>query len=101
MIGLLNSFLLFGQTPANDPHWELVWQDNFNTLDTNIWKVQNNFDHYEERNVFIDDNVYVQNGSLVTEIKNETYSCPTSALDTLGCSRQANTGQPYNLLADG
>lgn len=97
MIVLLNSLLLFGQTPANDPHWELVWQDNFNTLNTNIWKVQNNFDHWGvEHQVYIDDNVYIENGSLVLETKKQTYSCPLSSVNQSGCVRQYNTGSPYS-----
>lgn len=94
----LNSLLLLGQTPSNDPHWELVWEDNFNSLNTNIWYIQDNFDHYGgERQVFIDDNVYVQNGSLVCEINQETYSCPSWAVEpNWHCVRQYNTGQPYS-----
>ena len=26
----------FAQTPANDPHWQLVWEDNFDVFDTDI-----------------------------------------------------------------
>lgn len=97
MFIFLNSLLLFGQTPSNGPHWELVWQDNFNTLNDNIWYIKDNFDHYGgERQVFIDDNVYVENGSLVCEIKNEVYSCPSWAVEpNWHCVRQYNTGQPY------
>jgi len=99
IIILLNSLLLFGQTPANDPHWDLVWQDDFNTLNTNIWKVKNNFDHYGgEPQVYTSrtDNVFIDNGNLVLRVRNENYSCPQPAINQWGCARQNNTGQLYN-----
>jgi len=97
LIILLSYLWTFGQTPANDPHWQLVWEDNFNALNTNIWLVQDNFDHYGEKQVFINENVYTENGSLVCEIKNESYSCPSWAIEpNWHCVRQYNTGQPYS-----
>lgn len=87
----------FGQTPANDPHWQLVWEDKFDTLNTNIWLVQDNFDHYGEKQVFINKNVYIENGSLVCEIKKEYYSCPSWAIEPeWHCVRQNNSGHPYS-----
>lgn len=74
---LLQTMIMRAQTPLNDPHWKLVWEDNFDSLNTNIWLVQDNFDHWGEQTVYIDDNVYCQNGNLTLEIKNESYSCPT------------------------
>ena len=50
VIIILNLLMLFfldiSQTPENDPHWQLVWVDNFNFLNTDIWLVKNHFDHY-------------------------------------------------------
>ena len=47
---ILNLITLFyigeAQTPAKDPHWQKVWEDNFDTLNTDIWWVRDNFDHY-------------------------------------------------------
>ncbi len=34
----------FSQTVLNDPHWNLLWEDNFNYLDFSTWMVRNNFD---------------------------------------------------------
>lgn len=107
MIIFLNSLLLFGQTPPNDPHWQLVWEDNFNTLNTNLWEVKNNFDHHSglannfsegEPQVYTNrtDNVFVSNGHLILKVKQETYTCPDSALTDEGCSRQDKYGVPYN-----
>lgn len=90
---------MFGQTPSNDPHWVLVWADNFNTLNTNIWLVQNNFDHYGgEPQVYTNrvDNVFVNNGHLVLRAKKETYSCPSGSINQWKCARQNKTGQPYD-----
>lgn len=103
----LNIFIILGQTPSNDPHWQIVWQDNFNTLNTNIWEVRNNFDHYSglagtyssgEPQVYTNraDNIFVTNGNLVIKVRQENYICPNSALDSGGCSRQYIYGTSYN-----
>lgn len=99
----LNGFLLYGQTPANDPHWLLLWEDNFSlsAINTGIWDVQDNFDHYgKQPQVYIDDNVYIEGGALVLEVKNESYSCPSWAIEPdYHCVRQYNTGQPYSFTS--
>ncbi|HPX76758.1 MAG TPA: glycoside hydrolase family 16 protein [Bacteroidales bacterium] len=99
LIPLLFGILTFGQTPVDDPHWELVWEDHFNNINPNIWLVQNNFDHYGlEVQVYTDrlNNVFVSNDTLVIRVRNETYSCPAGSLNTWGCVKQYETGQPYN-----
>lgn len=93
---LLQTMIMRAQTPLNDPHWKLVWEDNFDSLNTNIWLVQDNFDHWGEQTVYIDDNVYCQNGNLTLEIKNESYSCPTWAISPYYCQRQDTTGLVYS-----
>lgn len=100
LIVLLNSMLLFGQTPHNDPHWQLVWEDNFDSLDLDIWEVKDNFDHYGGLQVFRTNNVYTESGSLVIEFKNELYSCPAWAIDpNWFCVRQYNYGLPYSFTS--
>jgi len=97
IIALASPFL-FGQNPSDDPHWNLVWGDDFNSLNTSIWKVQNHFDHYGgEPQVYTNrtDNVFIDNGNLVLKVREETYSCPSSALNQWGCARQDNLGIPY------
>lgn len=93
----------FGQTPSNDGHWQLLWQDDFDSLNTDIWDVKNNFDHcspdyLREIQVYTDRpaNVSTSNGSLVIRAAQETYSCPPSAVNQWGCYRQYSTNQPYN-----
>ena len=72
IIVFLNTLILFGQTPSNDPHWQLVWGDDFDTLNSNKWKVANHFDHYaSEPQVYTNrlDNVFTSNGKLTLRIK--------------------------------
>lgn len=92
-----SQFTVSGQTPANDAHWQLVWEDNFNTLNTSIWNVRDNFDHWGEIQVFLARNTYIENGNLVLELKHETYSCPSwaSMYPDYHCVREAKTKQPY------
>lgn len=33
------------QTPANDPHWQLIFQDDFCFINPNVWEVKNNYLH--------------------------------------------------------
>lgn len=74
LIIVLN-LICVGQNINNDPHWNLVWEDNFNNLDLSTWKVANNFDHYGEPQVYTNrpDNVFISNGNLVIRLKNEMY----------------------------
>ncbi len=92
------SCILKGQTPANDQHWSLLWEDNFNTINTSVWEVKNNYDHYGgEPQVYTNrvDNVFIDNGNMVLRCKQEAYSCPPAALNSLECARQYSLGVPY------
>ena len=66
---------LFDQVPSNDKNWEVVFIDDFNTLDTTRWNVANNFDHYGEPQMYTNrtDNVYISNGNLILKIIKENY----------------------------
>lgn len=83
------------QTPANDPHWQLVWEDNFNTLDNAKWTVANYFDHYGEPQVYRTENVSVSGGQLTLTTKKESCSCPPIFLQDWACTKQLYSGQPY------
>ncbi len=98
---LLSYTWCFCQPPQRKIPWELIWEDNFNTLNTDYWYVQDNFDHYGgEDQVFLTENVYIENNSLVCELKNEIYSCPDWAVDSqYHCIRQFHTGLPYSYTA--
>ena len=72
----INSFIVwyfdFGQTPVDDPHLELVWEDHFNNINPNIWLVQNNVDHYgQEVQVYTD---RLNNTSLFSKCFNVFFS---------------------------
>lgn len=89
IIFLINSiFKCFGQTILNDPHWELVWEDNFNSLNTSTWKVANDFDHYGEPQVYTNrsNNVYISNGNLVLKVNKESYHC--TDLNACACNKE-------------
>ncbi len=80
------------------PNYILEWEDNFDSLNTDIWLVKNHFDHYGgERQVYTDrpENVFIEDGALVLRVDREEYSCPPGALNPWGCARQNNIGEPY------
>lgn len=96
MISLLSGLLIYGQSPVDDLRWHLVWQDNFDSLNTNIWKIEDNFDHYGSNQVAISKNVFVEEGSLICEINQESYSCPPWAIEpNWHCVNQYKSGAPY------
>jgi len=43
---------VLGQTPPENKHWEVVFQDKFNILTNSRWSIRNNFDHYGELQVW-------------------------------------------------
>lgn len=97
------------QTPANDPHWELLWSDEFNggAINENIWELRNNFDHYyfdyeynsatqqfvlnktsDEGQVYIRRNCMLDKGNARLYLKAENYKCPSSAWNDENCSME-------------
>lgn len=94
----LISSLAFNQSPTDDPHWHLVWEDNFNTYNPDIWHKSHLFDGHGGAGplVYLDQNITVDNGNLVLTINKESFSCPSWALDPEWfCVRQYETGNPY------
>ncbi|MEZ5003839.1 MAG: family 16 glycosylhydrolase [Chitinophagales bacterium] len=91
-----------GQESRAPYSYHLVWEDNFDSLNTDIWLVQNHFDHYgNERQVYTSrpENVFIDNGQLILRVDRETYSCPPEALHPWGCARQYNTGEAYEFTS--
>jgi len=84
----LFDFYAYSQTPVDDQHWQLLFEDNFNSLDTSIWQVANNFDHYGEPQVYTNrsNNVYVSSGNLVLQVNKETYHC--TDLNGWACNKE-------------
>jgi beta-glucanase (GH16 family) len=79
-IGLLISMTLFGQSPANDPHWIINWQDEFNTspINLNKWHVEHMCDGVGQPQLYLSNNVVVNNGNLVITVKEQFTSTPNS-----------------------
>ena len=89
-------YCVFAQTPANDPHWQLKWEDNFNVLDANIWNVADHTDGKGENfSVDIASNVYISNNMLICRAKKEYYCCPSNSLNEYGCYTQWEEGTCY------
>lgn len=100
MIIFLNSLLLFGQTPSNDPHWQLVWEDEFNSLnlDNTKWTA---IDWADGNNatIFLKENVSINNGNLVLTVKNNPIICESNHPPTIWGARAPcvdNKIYPYN-----
>ena len=97
---LLTQNMVFAQTPTfhNDKNWQLKLEDNFDTLNTNVWDVRDNFDHGGGSTVHIASNVYLNNGTLVLRAKREyghSYCCPSFYLNQYFCKKQLETGNCY------
>ena len=88
---------LLGQTPSSDPHWVLDWHDEFNFFDTTIWIKGHQCDHFGEPQLYLEDNVWTENGNLVLRINNTpakgnssyNYQCDCF------CNTCTNTLHPY------
>lgn len=101
--GVLSQVVVFAQGPSDLNNWTLVWSDEFNdaTINTSMWKVEPEFDHWGAHPdiVAIDDNVFETGGNLVLRHKVENYSCTPphgQTGDTYYCVGQAASGQPYS-----
>jgi len=77
----------FSQCPPQDKNWEVIFQDDFSIFNTSLWNKAHNHVHGgydysnpdargEEAQVYIQDNVYIENGKLVLKTKQQTYLCP-------------------------
>lgn len=78
--------------------WALIWEDNFDSLNTDIWLVKDNWDHWGgELQVYTsrEENVFIEDGALVLRVNREEYSCPEEFISQWHCVRQYNTGLPY------
>ncbi|MFZ7116229.1 MAG: glycoside hydrolase family 16 protein [Bacteroidota bacterium] len=64
------------QTPLNDPHWQLLWQDDFNTIDPVKWVKAHYGDHFGEPILMLEQNVDVNGGNLVIKVDNNPTNCP-------------------------
>lgn len=74
----MNTLILFGQTPANDPHWVVLWEDNFDFFDNSKWVKANYCDHGGEAQLFLEQNVDTLNGNLTFKLANTPHYCPAN-----------------------
>jgi len=80
----------------NDHNWDLFFKDDFNTLNTSVWDVENNFDHYgNDTAVYRTQNVYIEDSILIIEIKKEPYCCDSNFVNPYNCAGQWLTGECY------
>ncbi len=76
----------YSQLPSNDPHWGVpIWQDEFDFFDANKWSKGDHCDHGGEPQLYIPENVWVENGNLVLKIDNNSAECPENQQGTLDC----------------
>ena len=78
-----------------------VWGDEFNgsAVNTNIWKITDQFDNYGDGNgsVALARNVSVSGGYLRCTAVKEIHYCPTDKVNDYDCVRQKKTkGLPYS-----
>ncbi len=77
---------IYGQTPMNDAHWNLLWQDEFNFFDDNIWVKANYAIHGIEPQIYLESNVTTSNGELIISLNNNQVICPPNVQQTTyGC----------------
>ena len=90
---LLRTVGIVGQVPAKDPYWDLVFEEPFDSLDPGTWKVAHHFDHYGEPQVYTNrpENVYLEEGKLVLQVREEHYDCPDPGGKTCNKSSYAYT----------
>jgi len=89
--------IAFTQTPNNDPHWKLDWEDQFNNLNTNRWIIMHNGKHGDEPQLYRENQVWVSNGNLVIEVNNTKVNCPDPApWPPSGSCGKCVSGKEYN-----
>jgi len=74
----LSTILAFSQSPTNDPHWQLKWEDNFNTFDNVKWIKMEYGRHGDEPQLYLADQVWTGGGNLVIELNNNKVQCPST-----------------------
>ena len=67
------SVLAYSQTPANDPHWQFVWGDEFDFFNSNIWHKGTDPHSQNDTVTSRPENVFVSNGNLVLRLLKEDY----------------------------
>jgi len=72
-------YIAFAQTPACDPHWQLKWEDNFNSFDNLKWgKMNHGIHNSAEPQLYLESQVWISNGNLVLALNNYSAICDTN-----------------------
>jgi len=93
-----SNILVFGDDKMTNDNWELVWEDDFNEINTSFWKFEigNGYPRNpgwgnNELQYYTEDNVYIEDGYLVIEARKEkkydsfgSYDYTSSRLKTQG-----------------
>ena len=93
--------LVFTQIPTNDTHWQLKWEEQFNTLDTAKWYKCDYTDgsasvQYKYPQLYRKDHVGVSNGNLVIKLNNVEDTSPLNGLKFKYRSGKIETTAAYN-----
>jgi beta-glucanase (GH16 family) len=95
--GLFMYIVSFAQIQNVDPHWQLKWEDHFNSFDNSKWIKMEYGRHGEEPQLYRNNNVWVYDGTLVLQVNNNATYCPDPAPDptSWSCGR-CESGIRYN-----
>lgn len=75
---ILISKFSFGQIPGSDPHWQLLWEDHFNSFDNSRWVKSHYCDHGGETVLMLEQNANVTGGNLIITADNNPTNCPSN-----------------------
>ena len=94
-------YFIYAQTPTHnpiDPHWQLKWEDNFDTFNSNIWAKADTAarGNPQRPQLYLANQIWVSGGNLVIALNNTPITCPTPAPDTHWVCEQCTSGKTYN-----
>jgi beta-glucanase (GH16 family) len=89
-------YFIFSQTPANDTHWQLKWEDNFNSFDKSKWIKMNHGIHGGEPQLYLESQVWTSNGNLVLSLNNTAVICNPAVYTETGACGVCSSRKQYN-----
>jgi len=80
---------LHAQTPTyqNDTNWQLKWEDNFDTFNANRWIKADSSGNDGRPQLYLANQVYIENGNLVLELNNTAITCPNPVPFPVVCEK--------------
>jgi len=84
------AYIVDAQTfdPNSNSNYKLIWEDNFNSFNNNIWNKANEFDHYGEAQVYLNSQSIVSSGYLNLKLEKLQTPFLSSNPTKWGCKRQ-------------